>query len=115
MVRKRLSPARARGSGAHVQRPSPVRPSLSPGRDPGASTGATGARNEQTAFHATSVTPTVATTPLNGDEMTTETQSQPQSQDRDREATTGRFPLALFVVAELLCTGVLVASVILWT
>jgi hypothetical protein len=38
-----------------------------------------------------------------------------QSQDRDREATTGRFPLALFVVAELLCTGVLVASVILWT
>jgi hypothetical protein len=44
--------------------------------------------------------------------MTTETQSQPQ--DRDREATTGRFPLALFVVCELICTGVLVASVILW-
>jgi hypothetical protein len=44
--------------------------------------------------------------------MKTETQSQ--SQDRDREATTGRLPLALFVVAELLCTGVLVASVILW-
>lgn len=44
--------------------------------------------------------------------MKTETHSQPQ--DRDREATTGRFPLALFVVAELLCTGVLVASVILW-
>ena len=49
---------------------------------------------------------------LNGDEMKTETQSE--SQDRDREATTGRFPLALFVVAELLCTGVLIASVILW-
>jgi hypothetical protein len=44
--------------------------------------------------------------------MKTETQSQ--SQDRDREATTGRFPLVLFVVAEPLCTGVLVASVILW-
>jgi hypothetical protein len=44
--------------------------------------------------------------------MKTETQSQ--SQGRDREATTGRFPLALFVVAELLCTGALVASVILW-
>jgi hypothetical protein len=42
--------------------------------------------------------------------MKTETQSQ----DRDRETTTGRFPLALFVVAELLCTGVLVGSVILW-
>jgi putative copper export protein len=43
------------------------------------------------------------------------TRTQSQSQDRDREATTGRFPtLALFVVAELLCTGVLVASVILW-
>jgi hypothetical protein len=49
---------------------------------------------------------------LNGDEMKTEI--QPQSQDRDREATTRRFPLALFVVAELLCTGVLVASVIFW-
>jgi hypothetical protein len=49
---------------------------------------------------------------LNGDEMKTETQSQ--SQDRGREATTGRFPLALFVVVELLCTGVLVASLILW-
>ena len=42
------------------------------------------------------------------------TETEPQSEDRDREATTGRFPLALFVVAELLCTGVLVASVILW-
>jgi hypothetical protein len=52
--------------------------------------------------------------------MEAETQSESQSQsqspsrDRDREATTGRFPLALFVLAELLCTGVLVASVILW-
>jgi hypothetical protein len=44
--------------------------------------------------------------------MKTETQSQ--SQERDREATAGRFPLARFVVAELLCTGALVASVILW-
>ncbi len=44
--------------------------------------------------------------------MNAETQSQ--SQDRDREATTRRFPLALLVVAELLCTGVLVASLILW-
>jgi hypothetical protein len=51
--------------------------------------------------------------PLNGDEMEAET-PQPQSQDRDGEATTGRFPLALFVVAEVLCTGVLVASVLLW-
>ena len=56
--------------------------------------------------------------------MTTEAQSQ--SQDRDGEATTGgfpttsrfstteRFPLALFVLVEVLCTGALVASVILW-
>lgn len=51
---------------------------------------------------------------LNGEEMKAATQSQSDSQDRDREATAGRFPLALFVVAELLCTGVLVASVILW-
>lgn len=46
--------------------------------------------------------------------MNAETQSQSDSQDRDPEPTTGRFPLALFVVAELLCTGVLAASVILW-
>ncbi len=53
---------------------------------------------------------------LNGDEMKTETQTQSQDRDRDRdrEGWTGRFPFALFVVAELLCTGVLVASVILW-
>lgn len=79
-----------------------------------ASTGATEGPNEQTRFHATSVTPSAATTPSNGDEMRTDTESQSESQDRDREATTGRFPLALFVLAELLCTGVLVASVILW-
>jgi hypothetical protein len=48
--------------------------------------------------------------PLIGDEMETEAQSQ----DRDRETTTRRFPLALFVVAELLCTGALVVSAILW-
>jgi hypothetical protein len=44
--------------------------------------------------------------------MTTEAQSQ--SEDRAREAPTRRFPLALFIVVELLCTGALVASVILW-
>jgi len=43
--------------------------------------------------------------------MKTETQSQ--DRDRDRGATTGRFPpLALFVVSELLCIGVLVAAVV---
>ena len=47
-------------------------------------------------------------------------EAQSQSQDRDCEATpgrfsaTGRFSLALFVVVELLCTGALIASVILW-
>jgi hypothetical protein len=46
---------------------------------------------------------------LNGDEMKTETQSH----DSDREARTGRFSLALFVVAELLCTGALVAWIVL--
>jgi hypothetical protein len=40
--------------------------------------------------------------------------TEARSQDRDREATTGRFPLALLVVAELLCTGALVASLLLW-
>jgi hypothetical protein len=40
--------------------------------------------------------------------------TEAQSRNRDREATTARFPLALFVVVELLCTGALVASVILW-
>ena len=40
--------------------------------------------------------------------------TEAHSQDRDREATTGRFPLAVFVVAELLCTGALIGSVILW-
>ena len=40
--------------------------------------------------------------------------TEAQSRNRDREATTARFRLALFVVAELLCTGVLVVSVILW-
>ena len=48
--------------------------------------------------------------PSKGDEMNTEAQSQ----DRDPEATTGRFPLAVFVLVELLCTGALVASVIFW-
>jgi hypothetical protein len=45
-------------------------------------------------------------------EITVKTEAQ--SEDRDREATTGRFPLALFVVAEVLCTGALIGSVLLW-
>ena len=43
-----------------------------------------------------------------------EAEAQSQSQDRDRETTTRRFSLLVFVVVELLCTGVLVASAILW-
>jgi hypothetical protein len=39
--------------------------------------------------------------------------SEAHSPNRDREARTGRFSLALFVVAELLCTGALVAWVVL--
>ena len=39
------------------------------------------------------------------------TEAQPR--DRDPEAT-GRFPITLFVVVELLCTAALVAAVILW-
>jgi hypothetical protein len=39
--------------------------------------------------------------------------TEAQSDDRDREATTGRFPFALYVVAELLCTGGLVAWLLL--
>jgi hypothetical protein len=37
-----------------------------------------------------------------------------QSQAPDHEAATRRFPLVLFIVAELLCTGALVAAAILW-
>jgi hypothetical protein len=37
-----------------------------------------------------------------------------QSEGPDREATTRRFSFALFVVAELLCTGALVAAAIHW-
>jgi hypothetical protein len=48
---------------------------------------------------------------LNGGEMKTEAQSH----SRIREATTGRSRLVLFVVAELLCTGALVAWVVLYT
>jgi hypothetical protein len=55
------------------------------------------------------VTPSVAK-PVDGDEM----KAAAQSQAPDREATTRRFPLALFVVVELLCTGALVAAAILW-
>ena len=36
-----------------------------------------------------------------------------QSHNRDRQATTARFRLGLFVVAELLCTGALVVWVFL--
>lgn len=43
-----------------------------------------------------------------------QTESQSQSEDRDRYAMTGRFPLVVFVAVELLCTGALIASVILW-
>ena len=39
--------------------------------------------------------------------------TEAHSQDQDREMTTGSF-LALFVVAELLCTGVLIASIVFW-
>jgi hypothetical protein len=46
---------------------------------------------------------------MNGDKMKTEAQSH----DRDRVATTGRFPLAMLVVAELLCTGAVVAWIAL--
>jgi hypothetical protein len=46
----------------------------------------------------------------NGDEMKTEAQSN----SRDREATTTRFSLGMFVVAELLCTGAFVAAVFLY-
>ena len=51
--------------------------------------------------------------------MKTEAQSRNRDREattarfRDREATTARFRLALFVVAELLCTGALVALVVL--
>jgi len=44
-----------------------------------------------------------------GDDM----KSEVQSHNRDGEATTGRFPLRLYVVAELLCTGALVAWLVL--
>jgi hypothetical protein len=47
---------------------------------------------------------------LNGDEMKTEAQPH----NRDHEGTTARFRLALFIVAELLCTGALVALVVLY-
>ena len=40
--------------------------------------------------------------------------TEAQSQSQDREATTRRFPLALFVVIELLCTGALIAAAIIW-
>ena len=55
------------------------------------------------------MTPHVATNVLNGDEMRTEAQPR----DRDPEAP-GRFPIALFVVFELLCTAAFVAAAILW-
>ena len=39
--------------------------------------------------------------------------TEAQSRNRDREATTARFRPGLFAVAELLCTGALVALVAL--
>ena len=39
--------------------------------------------------------------------------TEAQSHNRDPELTTGRFRLTLFVVAELLCTGALVAWLVL--
>ena len=39
--------------------------------------------------------------------------TEAQSNNRDREATTARFGLALFVAAEVLCTGALVVWVFL--
>jgi hypothetical protein len=47
---------------------------------------------------------------VNGDEM----RSEPQSKSRDGEATTARSRLALFVVAELLCTGAFVTLLVLY-
>jgi hypothetical protein len=40
--------------------------------------------------------------------------TEAQSRNRDRGATTARFRLGLFVVAELLCTGAFVALVVLY-
>jgi hypothetical protein len=40
--------------------------------------------------------------------------TEAQSRNRDLERTTARSRLALFVVAELLCTGALVALVVLY-
>ena len=37
-----------------------------------------------------------------------------QSQAPDHDAAARRFPLALFIVADVLCTGALVAAAILW-
>ena len=70
-----------------------------------------GRRDEQSWAHATGVTPSVGDNRLKGSpEMKTEAQSR----NRDREATTARFRPGLFVVAELLCTGALVALVVLY-
>jgi hypothetical protein len=40
--------------------------------------------------------------------------TEAQSHSRIREATTDRFRLGLFIVAELLCTGAIVAWVVLY-
>ena len=94
-----------------------------PGFAPARGRGRTAAREQTRGFHGcdghtrrpllgsrTRVTPSVATPRVNGDEMKT----QFQFSDRDPEATTSRFRLGLFVVAELLCTGALVAAAIHW-
>ena len=46
-------------------------------------------------------------------------QTEAKSQDRDREATSrrfsiGGFSIGVFVVAELLCTGALIAGLVIW-
>jgi hypothetical protein len=79
------------------------------GADPGASTGASGRRAEQSWPHAIPRDAECGDKLFEGDDMKTEAQSH----DRDRRATIGRFPLALYVVAELLCTGALVVWVVL--
>jgi hypothetical protein len=51
-----------------------------------------------------------------GENLSTEDEMKAKAQPQapDHEAATRRFPLALFIVAELLCTGALVAAAVLW-
>ena len=45
--------------------------------------------------------------------MTSEAPSQDRAATRDESERTSRFTLAVFVIAELLCTGVLIALLVL--